>query len=86
MVKEIEQDATRYIDEQTLGHMGKVFDFDKVLHQQSTQEEVYANVAPFLQSVVDGLSVCIMAYGQTGSVSGRSGISARAVRTRVSRC
>ena len=64
LVKEIEQDATRYIDEQTMGHLGKVYDFDKILHQQSTQEEVYKNVAPFLQSVVDGQNLCIFAYGE----------------------
>ena len=46
---------------------GKVFDFDRVFDAASSQEEVYRDVAPFVQSCVDGYNVCVFAYGQTGS-------------------
>ena len=46
---------------------GKVFDFDRVFDPSSTQSDVYRDVAPFVQSCVDGYNVCVFAYGQTGS-------------------
>jgi len=46
---------------------GGQFVFDKVFTPESTQEEVSAEVLPFVQSCVDGYNVCIFAYGQTGS-------------------
>ncbi len=58
---------TRLIDSQTVGLNGKVFEFDRVFDPSSTQKEVYAAVAPFVQSVVDGFSTSIIAYGQTGA-------------------
>lgn len=67
LVQEVEQDATRFVDAHTLEHAGKVFEFDRVIHQQASQEEVYQHVAPLMQSVVDGHCVSILAYGQTGS-------------------
>ena len=30
------------------------------------QEEVFAEVAPLVHSVLDGYNACILAYGQTG--------------------
>eukprot|EP01043_Picozoa_sp_COSAG02_P042143 COSAG02_NODE_3557_length_6565_cov_395.452830_4_plen_301_part_00 len=43
------------------------FGFDKVFHMQSTQEQVFGEVATMVQSALDGYKVCIFAYGQTGS-------------------
>mmetsp|Transcript_23962 Transcript_23962/g.24201 ORF Transcript_23962/g.24201 Transcript_23962/m.24201 type:complete len:789 (+) Transcript_23962:130-2496(+) len=45
----------------------KIWEFDEVFNLQSTQEQVYPEVAPLVQSVLDGYNVCIFAYGQTGS-------------------
>nr|XP_046249850.1 kinesin-like protein KIN-14E [Scatophagus argus] len=45
----------------------KKFQFDKVYHQSSTQEDVFAGTLPLITSCVDGYNVCILAYGQTGS-------------------
>lgn len=41
--------------------------FDRVFTPDTTQQEVFGEVAPFLQSAFDGDHVCIFAYGQTGS-------------------
>ncbi|KAL6771162.1 KIN14B [Auxenochlorella protothecoides x Auxenochlorella symbiontica] len=43
------------------------FRFDAVFGQSADQEEVYAETAPLVRSVLDGYNVCIFAYGQTGS-------------------
>jgi len=45
----------------------KVWEFDEVFGVDSTQEEVYKDVADLVISVLDGFNVCIFAYGQTGS-------------------
>ncbi|KDP23612.1 hypothetical protein JCGZ_23445 [Jatropha curcas] len=45
----------------------KEFRFDKVFHQSTTQEDVFAEVEPILRSALDGHNVCILAYGQTGT-------------------
>lgn len=44
-----------------------LFQFDRVFNTQSTQAQVFAEVAPFVQSCIDGYNVCIFAYGQTGT-------------------
>ncbi|GLT42176.1 hypothetical protein SLA2020_161930 [Shorea laevis] len=43
------------------------FRFNKVFGPAATQANVYADIEPFVRSVVDGYNVCIFAYGQTGS-------------------
>ena len=51
-------------------HTGKenlTFHFDGVFDPASTQEKVFEEVKPFVQSAIDGENVCIFAYGQTGS-------------------
>lgn len=64
------------------------YEFDFVIGQQATQEEIFEEVRPLATSVLDGYNVCIFAYGQTGSgktytMEGPShdrGVSYRAVR------
>ncbi|OQS05026.1 kinesin [Thraustotheca clavata] len=43
------------------------FSFDKLFGQTHSQEQVFNEVADFIQSAIDGYHVCIFAYGQTGS-------------------
>ncbi|KAF3648409.1 Kinesin KP1 [Capsicum annuum] len=43
------------------------FKFNTVYSPASTQAQVYSDIQPFVQSVLDGYNVCIFAYGQTGS-------------------
>ena len=43
------------------------FELDRVFGPQTTQTEVFSEVAPLVESLVDGFDVCIFAYGQTGS-------------------
>jgi hypothetical protein len=45
----------------------KAFEFYRVLGPATTQKDVFAEVAPLVQSAVDGSNVCVFAYGQTGS-------------------
>ncbi|XP_078596067.1 uncharacterized protein LOC144873050 [Branchiostoma floridae x Branchiostoma japonicum] len=49
------------------GGSKKTFSFDKVFSPASTQEQVFEDTLPIVQSCVDGYNVCILAYGQTGS-------------------
>ncbi|GLE05257.1 hypothetical protein PINS_up014257 [Pythium insidiosum] len=45
----------------------KVFTFDRVIGPSETQVDVFREVEPIAQSVVEGFKACIFAYGQTGS-------------------
>ncbi|CAI9102423.1 OLC1v1000688C1 [Oldenlandia corymbosa var. corymbosa] len=49
------------------GGTRKEFGFDQVFPQESSQEDVFAEVEPILRSALDGHNVCIIAYGQTGT-------------------
>ncbi|GBG82336.1 hypothetical protein CBR_g34620 [Chara braunii] len=45
----------------------RYFKFDRVFGPAATQDEVFADTAPVVTSVLDGYNVCIFAYGQTGT-------------------
>ncbi|CAM5998905.1 unnamed protein product [Sphagnum balticum] len=45
----------------------KLFKFDQVFSPEDGQDDVFADTAPVVVSVLDGYNVCIFAYGQTGT-------------------
>jgi len=45
----------------------KVFNFYQALGFSSVQNDVFEEVRPVIQSAIDGVNVCIIAYGATGS-------------------
>lgn len=45
----------------------KVFRFDRVFDQTSSQAAIFEDISQLVQSAVDGYKVSIFAYGQTGS-------------------
>ena len=47
----------------------QAFEFDRVFGPESTQEQVFGDVAQLVTSVLDGYNVCIFAYGQTGAAN-----------------
>ncbi|GAA0155248.1 microtubule binding motor protein [Lithospermum erythrorhizon] len=49
------------------GGSRKEFAFDKVFHQEASQEQVFIEVEPVLRSALDGHNACILSYGQTGT-------------------
>ena len=46
----------------------QAFEFDRVFGPESTQEQVFGDVAQLVTSALDGYNVCIFAYGQTGEI------------------
>jgi Microtubule binding len=40
------------------------FNFDEVFGPEASQSDVFAEVKPLLQSCLDGVNTCIIAYGQ----------------------
>lgn len=45
----------------------KEYSFNHVFAPSASQEDVYKEIAPLIQSFLDGCDVFLMAYGQTGS-------------------
>ncbi|CAG8543571.1 1249_t:CDS:2, partial [Acaulospora morrowiae] len=45
----------------------KDYEFDQVFGPETTQKDIFNEVAHIVQSVVDGYNGCIFAYGQTGA-------------------
>ena len=43
------------------------FEFDRVFPSRATQADIFEELAPVVQSAMDGYRVCVFAYGQTGS-------------------
>ncbi|CAE8611951.1 unnamed protein product [Polarella glacialis] len=43
------------------------FTFDRVFSQQAGQRDLYEEVEPLLPGILEGIHVCIFAYGQTGA-------------------
>jgi kinesin family protein C1 len=44
-----------------------MYSYDRVFECDTTQEQVFDEVSPLVQSAVDGHKVCVFAYGHTGS-------------------
>ncbi|CUG94395.1 kinesin-14, putative [Bodo saltans] len=57
--------TVRIADPQTESSQEHEFDF--VIGESASQEEIFEEVRPLATSVLDGFNVCIFAYGQTGS-------------------
>lgn len=53
----------------------QAFEFDRVFGPESTQEQVFGDVAQLVTSALDGYNVCIFAYGQTGELDSRSNMA-----------
>ncbi|CAG9329965.1 unnamed protein product [Blepharisma stoltei] len=47
--------------------IAQTFTFDRVFRESTTQNEIFEEIIPFLQSAIDGEHVSIFSYGQTGS-------------------
>lgn len=62
---EVSDDTSILVNTASTGY--RKFEFYRCLDDSKTQEHVYEEVQPLIQSAIDGYNVCIMAYGQTGS-------------------
>ena len=73
---------------QELNKAPKMFEYDYVFDEQSTQEDIYEEVSLLIQSMIHGNNICIMSYGQTCTgktytIQGNNnnkGIASRAVK------
>ena len=73
---------------QELNKAPKLFEYDYVFDEQSTQEDIYEEVSLLIQSMIHGNNICIMSYGQTCTgktytIQGNNnnkGIASRAVK------
>ena len=44
-----------------------LYNFDQVYLPEHSQADVFKEIKPFVQTALDGMNVCIFAYGQTGT-------------------
>ena len=58
---------TSYIGREGVHQDIEQFQFNRIFKQEDTQEEVFEEVSPLIQSSLDGFNINIFAYGQTGS-------------------
>ena len=58
---------TSYIGRDGIHQDIEQFQFNRIFKQEDTQEEVFEEVSPLIQSSLDGFNINIFAYGQTGS-------------------
>ena len=58
---------TSYIGRDGIHQDIEQFQFNRIFRQEDTQEEVFEEVSPLIQSSLDGFNINIFAYGQTGS-------------------
>lgn len=54
-------------DDRSIAIAGKQFTVDRVFGQDSSQDSIFREVAPLVESILDGYKICVFAYGQTGS-------------------
>ncbi|CAH2086395.1 unnamed protein product [Euphydryas editha] len=63
----IEVEKIELLNSARKGKSQHSFSFDGIFTPHSSQEDVFSEVSPMVQSALDGYNVCIFAYGQTGS-------------------
>lgn len=63
----IEVEKIELLNSARKGKSQHSFTFDGIFTPHASQEDVFAEVSPMVQSALDGYNVCIFAYGQTGS-------------------
>lgn len=59
------------------GSLYKSFSFARVFHGESTQQQVFKELAPLVLSAVDGRHACIFAYGQVSKRARRRALIGR---------